>query len=240
MKKLLIATALVALTTGLAAAQDVVRLGTEGAYPPFNFINDAGEVAGFERDVGDELCKRAALTCEWVTNEWDSIIPNLQSGNYDVIIAGMSITDERDEVIDFSQNYFPPAASAYVATTADADLKGTVSAQISTIQAGYVAESGATVLEFATPDETIAAVRNGEAAAVFADKDFLAPIVAESNGELMFVGEEVQLGGGVGLGLRESDTELKAKLDAAIQSMKDDGSLNALIAKHFGPETKTF
>jgi polar amino acid transport system substrate-binding protein len=240
MQKLLIATALVALTTGFAAAQDVVRLGTEGAYPPFNFINDAGEVAGFEREVGDELCKRAALTCEWVTNEWDSIIPNLQSGNYDVIIAGMSITDERDEVIDFSQNYFPPAASAYVATSADADLKGAVSAQISTIQAGYVAESGATLMEFATPDETIAAVRNGEAAAVFADKDFLAPIVAESNGELMFVGEEVQLGGGVGLGLRESDTELKGKLDAAIQSMKDDGSLNALIAKHFGPEAKTF
>ena len=240
MKKLIIATALVALSTGLATAQDVVRLGTEGAYPPFNFINDAGEIAGFERDVGDELCKRAALTCEWVTNEWDSIIPNLQSGNYDVIIAGMSITDERDEVIDFSQNYFPPAASAYVALSADADLKGTVSAQISTIQAGYVAESGATVLEFATPDETVAAVRNGEAEAVFADKDFLAPIVAESNGELMFVGEEVQLGGGVGLGLRESDTELKAKFDAAIQSMKDDGTINALIEKHFGPETAKF
>jgi polar amino acid transport system substrate-binding protein len=239
MKKLLLATALIAVS-GAAFAQDVVRLGTEGAYPPFNFINDAGEVAGFERDVGDELCKRAELTCEWVTNEWDSIIPNLQTGNYDVIIAGMSITDERDEVIDFSQNYFPPAASAYVGLTADADIMGTVSAQVSTIQAGYVAESGATVLEFATPDETVAAVRNGEAAAVFADKDFLAPIVAESNGELTFVGEEVQLGGGVGLGLRESDTELKEKLNAAIQSMKDDGSLNALIEKHFGPETAKF
>ncbi len=239
MKKLLIATALVAVS-GAAFAQDVVRLGTEGAYPPFNFINDAGEVAGFEREVGDELCKRAALTCEWVTNEWDSIIPNLQSGNYDVIIAGMSITDERDEVIDFSQYYFPPAASAYVGLTADADIKGTVSAQVSTIQAGYVAESGATLLEFATPDESIAAVRNGEAVAVFADKDFLAPIVAESNGELTFVGEEVQLGGGVGLGLRESDAELKEKFNAAIQSMKDDGSLNALIEKHFGPETAKF
>jgi polar amino acid transport system substrate-binding protein len=239
MKKLLLATALIAVS-GAAFAQDVVRLGTEGAYPPFNFINDAGEIAGFERDVGDELCARAGLTCEWVTNEWDSIIPNLQSGNYDVIIAGMSITDERDEVIDFSQNYFPPAGSAYVALTADADIKGVVSAQVSTIQAGYVAESGATLLEFATPDETIAAVRNGEASAVFADKDFLAPIVAESNGELTFVGEEVQLGGGVGLGLRESDTELKEKLNAAIQSMKDDGSLNALIEKHFGPETAKF
>jgi polar amino acid transport system substrate-binding protein len=239
MKRLLLATALIAVS-GAAFAQDVVRLSTEGAYPPFNFINDAGEVAGFERDVGDELCKRAALTCEWVTNEWDSIIPNLQSGNYDVIIAGMSITDERDEVIDFTQSYFPPAASAYVALSADADLKGTVAAQVSTIQAGYVAESGATLVEFATPDETIAAVRNGEAVAVFADKDFLTPIVAESNGELMFVGEPVQVGGGIGLGVRESDTELKEKLNAAIQSMKDDGSLNALIEKHFGPETAKF
>ena len=92
-----------------------MRLGTEGAYPPYNFINDAGEVAGFEREFGDELCKRAGLTCEWVVNEWDSIIPNLQSGNYDVIIAGMSITDEREEVIDFSQGYLPPASSAYLA-----------------------------------------------------------------------------------------------------------------------------
>ena len=240
MKKLMLATALLALTAGIATAQ-TVRLGTEGAYPPFNFINDAGEVAGFEREVGDELCKRAALTCEWVTNEWDSIIPNLQSGNYDVIIAGMSITPEREEVIDFTQNYFPPAASAYVAATADVDVKtGVVAAQVSTIQAGYVAESGATVLEFATPDESIAAVKNGEAVAVFADKDFLAPIVAESGGALMFVGEPVQLGDGVGLGLRSSDIELKEKLNAAIQSMKDDGSLNKLIEKNFSPETAKF
>ncbi len=240
MKKLVLAAALVALSGGVAAAQ-TVRLGTEGAYPPFNFIDDSGEVAGFEREVGDELCKRAELTCEWVTNEWDSIIPNLQSGNYDVIIAGMSITEERDEVIDFSQPYYPPAASVYVGLSADADIKaGVVSAQVSTIQSGYVAESGAQLLEFATPDETVAAVRNGEAAAVFADRDFLAPIVAESNGELVYVGEPVALGGGVGLGIRESDAELKGKLDAAITAMKEDGSLNALIEKHFGAEGLKF
>jgi polar amino acid transport system substrate-binding protein len=121
MKNLLIAATLLA-ASGPAFAQDVVRLGTEGAYPPYNFINDAGEVAGFEREFGDELCKRASLTCEWVTNEWDSIIPNLQSGNYDVIIAGMSITDEREEVIDFSAGYLPPASSAYLTLSADADL----------------------------------------------------------------------------------------------------------------------
>ena len=81
----------------VSAAGHSVRMGTEGAYPPYNFINDAGEVDGFEREVGDEACKRAALECTWVTNEWDSIIPNLVSGNYDAIIAGMSVTDERME-----------------------------------------------------------------------------------------------------------------------------------------------
>jgi polar amino acid transport system substrate-binding protein len=180
------------LSAGVAMAQDTVRLGTKGAYPPINFINDAGAVAGFERAVGDELCKRAGVTCEWVTDEWDSIVPNLRSGNEDVIIAGMSITDEREEVIDFSQTYSPPAASAFVAATPDADVAaGVVSAQVSTIRAAHVADTGATLLEFATPEQTIAAVKTGAAAAVFADKDDLHPFVEGSRGALMFVGEDI-------------------------------------------------
>ncbi|WIV49938.1 transporter substrate-binding domain-containing protein [Marivivens sp. LCG002] len=231
MKKLILTTALVALSAGAAFAEShsVVRLGTEGAYPPYNFLNDKGEVDGFERVLGDELCARAELTCEWVTNDWDSIIPNLVSGNYDVIIAGMSITEERDQVIDFSDPYTQPDPSAFVAMSDGVDLAGgVIAAQSGTIQAAYVAASGATLLEFATPEESVAAVKNGEADAVLADKAYLLPI-ADEDAELSIVGEDVLIGGGVGLGLRESDGELKAKFDAAIQSMKADGSLNKLI-----------
>ncbi|MGB0504933.1 MAG: transporter substrate-binding domain-containing protein [Pikeienuella sp.] len=218
------------------AGSHAVRMGTEGAYPPYNFINDAGEVDGFEREVGDEICKRAGLACTWVTNDWDSIIPNLVSGNYDTIIAGMSITAERDEVIDFSSEYFPPDPSTFVALAgADASVttSGVVAAQSNTIQAGYIAQSGATLVEFATPDDTVAAVKNGEADAVLADDAFLADVVAASNGELAFVGEPVSIGGGIGVGVRESDGELKAKLNDAIASMKADGTLSAMIAKWF-------
>ena len=240
MKKIIMSVAILAMSSSFALA-DTIRMGTEGAYPPYNFINDAGEVDGFERELGDELCKRAELTCEWVTNEWDSIIPNLVSGNYDTIIAGMSITDERDEVIDFTQNYTPPSPSTYVAASADVDVTtGIIAAQTSTIQSGHVASSGATLVEFATPDETLAAVKNGEADAVLADVDFLRPVAEESNGELVIVGEPVFLGGGVGLGVRESDNELRDKFDAAIQSMKDDGTLNTMITKWFGADAYTF
>ncbi|MGB0799570.1 MAG: transporter substrate-binding domain-containing protein [Planktomarina sp.] len=230
MKKLILTTAVLALTAGASFAE-TIRMGTEGAYPPYNFINDAGEVDGFERELGDELCARAELTCEWVTNEWDSIIPNLVSGNYDTIIAGMSITAERDEVIDFTQGYTQPDPSSYLAMSMDVDLAGgVIAAQANTIQASFVANTGATLVEFATPEETVAAVKSGEADAVLADNSFLAPI-AEGDADLMLLKQKELIGGGVGMGLRESDGELRAKFDAAIASMKEDGSLNTLIAK---------
>ncbi len=233
--KLMASIALVALTTTSVAAADTVRMGTEGAYAPYNFINDKGEVDGYEIELGNELCKRAELECKWVTNDWDSIIPNLVSGNYDTIMAGMSITAERDEVIDFTSEYFPADPSSYVALAgADASAtKGTVAAQTATIQAAFIAASDATVVEFATMEDTIAAVRNGEADSVLADHAALKDIVDASGGALAFVGDGVSIGGGVGMGVRESDGELKAKFEAAIAAMKADGSLNAMIAKWF-------
>lgn len=241
MKKIILSI-FVLIMINFPASADTIRMGTEGAYPPFNFINDDGEIDGFEKDLGDELCKRASLTCEWVINDWDSIIPNLVSGNYDTIIAGMSITSERDEVIDFTQEYIPADPSAYIALSSGnkAAYIGIVAAQTGTIQASYVASSGATLVEFATPDETIAAVRNGEADAVMADKAFLAPIVSDSNGELIFVGTDVSVGGGVGMGLRESDSSLKDTMNEAIDAMKADGSLNLLLKKWFGEDSSIF
>ena len=231
MNKILVASLALVATAGVASAQ-TVRLGTEGAYPPFNFLDENKEVTGFEREVGDRLCEIAGLTCEWVINDWDSIIPNLIAGNYDAIIAGMSITAERDEVIDFTAEYYPPSPSLYMAL-AGGSADGVIAAQTNTIQAGYVANEGGDLIEFSTPDETIAAVRSGEADAVLADGDYLTPIVSESGGELAIVGEPVYIGGGVGMGLREDDDDLEAAFNAAIETMKSDGSLNALIIKWF-------
>jgi len=243
MKKLVLTLAALAIGAGSAVAQDVVRMGSEGAYPPYNFINDDNELDGLERELGDELCERAGLTCEWVINDWDTIIPNLVAGNYDTIMAGMSITEARQEVIAFTDNYMLPDPSGYVAladTDASVIESGIVTTQSNTIQAAHVAETGATLVEFPTPDETIAAVRSGEADAVLADSGFLQPIVEESGGELVFIGDPILIGSGIGMGVRQTDDELRETFNAVIAEMKEDGSLNELIKKWFGEDHPVF
>ena len=221
---------------------DVVRMGTEGAYPPYNFINDEGEVDGFERELGDELCLRADLECVWVTNEWDSIIPNLLEDKYDTIIAGMSITDERDELIDFTQRYIPPTPSVYMALAGAGDeaVSGTVGAQVATVHAGYLSESDATFVEYDLAEELVEAVLTGEVDAVLVDREFARDSIAENGDRLAVVGPDVMLDTGIGIGVRETDGSLKDKLDRAIDSMKEDGTLNDLIRQWFDEDAETF
>ena len=237
--------AFVALVALLASCggSDTVRMGTEGAYEPYNFINDQGEVDGFERELGDELCRRADLDCEWVTNAWDTIIPNLVDGKYDTILAGMSITEKRDEVIDFTQPYIPPIPSVYLAAAGAGDgaVDGKIAAQVATIHTDYLSDSGATFVEYELAEELIVAVLNGEADAALVDREFAHESIAERwGGRLIVVGPDVTLDSGIGIGIREDDADLKEKLDEAIASMKADGSLNTLIRKWFDADADTF
>lgn len=242
MKHILLAAAFAAAMTGGAAAE-TVRLGTEGAYAPWNFVNDAGEIDGFEIELGNTICERAGLECEWVVNDWDSIIPNLLAGNYDAIMAGMSITDERLETIDFSDNYYPPDPSKFAAAAGnsidfDAMSGLKIGVQGATIQAAYAEANFSadnTIVAFETADDSIANLAAGDVDVVLADGGYLDPIVTESGGAIVFAGPDVMIGGGVGAGLRKEDDELQAKIDAAIGEMKADGSLNELIVKWFDP-----
>ena len=104
----LLALSLLSLTT-IANAKSI-RIGTEGAYPPWNNLNSAGDLEGAEIDFGNEACTRMGVECEWVTQDWDGIIPALLNGKYDIIIAGMSITEERKQKVNFTNGYMTDGA----------------------------------------------------------------------------------------------------------------------------------
>jgi len=172
MKKFVAALAVgaaVALAFGGAEAKDwkKVRIASEGAYAPWNATDPSGKLIGFEIDLGKELCKKANVECEFVAQDWDGMIPALQQGKYDAIMAAMSITDERLKVIDFAgpygsepSSFIAPKNSAFGKMAPEKDitdltkdtpeskkkleqlaetLKGkTVGVQTSTIQANFM------------------------------------------------------------------------------------------------------
>src|SRR5215213_1058205 len=90
---------------GASAQAKTVKIATEGAYAPWNFTGAGGKLDGFEIDLANDLCGRMKVKCEIVAQDWDGIIPALNAKKYDVIMAGMTITDKRKEVIEFSVPY---------------------------------------------------------------------------------------------------------------------------------------
>lgn len=241
-KKWLLAITLgTALVSGQVFAEDKFRVGTEGAYAPYNYVNDEGKLAGFEVDLGNEICKRTKMTCEFIQNKWDSIIPNLLAGNYDAIMAGMSITDERKKSITFSDEYKPVDPSLYLVkkgTQLDFDkLEGkSVGIQGATIQDAFAKEKwGAknTLKSYEKADQSLADVMAGTVDVVLADGEFVRTAVAGSNGELEVVGPKEMIGGGIGIGMRPDDTKLHEKVNAALAEIKKDGTLETLTKKYF-------
>jgi octopine/nopaline transport system substrate-binding protein len=93
---------------------DKIKIGTEGAYPPWNSKDASGALIGFEVELAHSLCRYIGRQCEVVEQDWDGMIPALQMRKFDAIMAGMSITDERKKVITFSQGYADEVASLAV------------------------------------------------------------------------------------------------------------------------------
>ena len=141
MKRVLLALAALVLVSGNALAEKV-RIGTEGAYPPFNMIDKNGKPAGFDVDIANALCEKMGAECTFVTQDWDGIIPGLLARKYDAIVASMSITEERKKAVDFTDRYYSNSLRFITKKGAGIDpnnLEGkSIGAQRATISANYV------------------------------------------------------------------------------------------------------
>ena len=105
---------LITLFLSISANADKIKIGTEGAYPPWNSKDASGNLIGFEVDLAKELCAIMKHECTIVEQDWDGMIPALVMRKFDAIMAGMSITDERMKTINFSQGYADEVASLAV------------------------------------------------------------------------------------------------------------------------------
>lgn len=251
--RLVAAAATIAVAVGLGTApasadEKVVRIGTEGAYPPFNEVDADGNLKGFDIDIAKALCEKMEVKCEFVAQDWDGIIPALQAKKYDAIVASMSITEERKKQVDFSEKYyntptqFIAAKGTDVGEATPADLKGkTLGAQSSTIQADMLEKvyTDSTIKLYGTVDELYADLSAGRVDGALVDKLVSAEwLKTEAGAGYEFVGPPMYepkeiLGEGVGIAVRKGDDELRLALNKAIQAILADGTYEKINAKYF-------
>lgn len=242
------AAALLVLGAGVAAAQETLRLGTEGAYPPFNFIDSSGQVTGFDVDIGLALCEKMGVKCEIVAQDWDGIIPGLLAKKYDFIIASMFITDERKKQVSFTDPYYlaamthaAPKDSGITEFTDEAMAGKVIGAQSGTTQANFVEQvyPSADIRLYPTQDEVNLDLASGRLDLQVGDMLPLLEWVntTEDGTCCELIGEPITdpkfVGEGVGIAVRQEDNELREKLNAALKEIREDGTYKAINDKYF-------
>lgn len=229
------------LSTTVSAA-DPIRIGTEGAYPPFNFVDNNGELQGFDIDIAKALCENMGAQCTFVKQDWDGIIPALLGQKFDAIVASMSITPERQEAVDFTDKYytnklqfigktgmaFDPSAEA---------LKGkAIGAQRATISGDWLEKNrpDADVKLYDTQENAYLDLASGRLEGVLADALVNYEWLQSDAGKgYEFKGEPVFDGDLIGIAVRKGDDSLREKMNAALKAIVADGTYAKINAKYF-------
>ncbi|MCR9135066.1 MAG: ABC transporter substrate-binding protein [Alphaproteobacteria bacterium] len=251
-KTLTLAATALALTLAVGTAQadnhiKTIKIGTEGAYPPFNNLTSDGQLVGFDIDIANALCEEMKVKCEFVTNDWDGIIPSLLSGKFDAIIASMSITDERKEKVDFTEKYYntPPAIAvpkdSDIADATEAGLDGRIiGAQGSTTHSNYAEEKFTTadVRLYPTPDEYKLDIVSGRVDGVIDDVIVLSEWLKTDDGACCKIlttltPDPVINGLGAGIAIRKGEDELREMFNKAITAIRENGKYKEINDKYF-------
>ncbi|MBD8553570.1 ABC transporter substrate-binding protein [Rhizobium sp. CFBP 8762] len=247
MRTLLSVTLAALLSASAVFAQDgkTIRIATEGAYPPFNFMAADGTLQGLDVDIAKALCAEMKANCAIVAQDWDGMIPALTAGKFDAIIASMSITEERKQKIDFTNRYYKtPLAIAVLKEggptgTAVAELEGkTIGAQAATIQANTAEDiygkAGVEVKLYPTQEEAAADLENGRIDALMSDKFVITDWLNTTGKDCCkLLGDVAGTDTDVGIGLRKGDNVLKERFNTAIEAIVKNGTYKTIVAKYF-------
>ena len=242
-----LAVAAIAAIAGTAEAAEKVKIGTEGAYPPFNWIDSDGNLQGFDVDIAKALCEEAKFECEFVVQDWDGMIPGLEAKKYDAIIASMSITEERKQKVDFTGKYYNTPAKFIAAKGAGIDispegLQGkTVGVQRATIHENFIRDKfpGAEVKAYGTQDEANADLVAGRVDLVMADAVALDEgfLKTPEGAGFEFVGpnydDPAYHGEGAGIAIRKGEDALRQAFDDAIKAIRASGKYDEIQKKYF-------
>ncbi|MCS4260031.1 amino acid ABC transporter substrate-binding protein (PAAT family) [Pseudomonas protegens] len=234
-----------ALVIAASTAQaETLKIATEGAYPPFNYVDSNNQLHGFDVDIANALCERMKVECQIVAQDWEGIIPALLAKKYDAVVASMIATDERKKKIAFSNHYYRTPLSVAVPkdsdiTDAQTNFKGrTVGGQASSTQAIYAEDhygpAGADVKFYPTLDEANSDLAAGRVDGVIADK-FPLLAWAESTGKdcCKIIGDVNGTTADASIAVRKEDNALRERLNKALDEIVADGTYKKISSRYF-------
>lgn len=242
MKSLALAALAAAVFSTSAMAADKIRIGTEGAYPPFNMVDSNGDLQGFDVDIAKALCASMKAECTFVKQDWDGIIPALTKGKFDAIVASMSITEERKQAVDFTDRYYTNklqfiAKKDKKIDLSAAGLKGKViGAQRATISGDWLEKNraDAEIKLYDTQENAYLDLASGRLDAVLGDAlvnyEWLK---SDAGKDFEFKGDPVFDGDLIGIAVRKGEDDLRMKLNKAIAAIVADGTYAKINAKYF-------
>lgn len=232
-------------TTAGAKEWKEIRIATEGAYPPFNFVDADGTLKGFDVEIAEALCEEMKAKCTLVANDWDGMIPGLQAGKFDAVIASMSITEDRLKQIDFTNKYYStPLAIAVPKDSPITEMKienfdgKTIGAQGGTTQSIYaedvLAKAGADVKLYVSNDEANADLATGRLDAMISDKFPVVEWLKTDEGSCCRILEDVPgTQTETGIALKKGNEDLKEQFNVAIEGIRKNGTYDKIMQKYF-------
>jgi ABC-type amino acid transport substrate-binding protein len=225
-----------AITGLVLAASEPVAVGTDAPFPAYTFVDEAGVITGFERDLMDEVCARAALTCSWEITNFEELIPGVMSGRFDVILGGMAVTEDRRRLVDFTEPYHLTDPEEWYIGRPGAQQP---SAALTAVQSGTVHEThlrdlGYRFVSYPTEPEVLAALVDGTADLALGPFQTRSDIeaVMGANG-LEFLYSDMLPDDGVAMAVCQGNTDLLDSLNTALNAMRADGTIDALEDRWF-------
>lgn len=226
-----------------ATEGNVLRIGTEGAYAPFNYTNADGTLGGFDIEIANAICADMQVTCEIVAQDWDGIIPGLKAGKYDAIVAAMSVTPERAQQVAFTDPYFSNALVflAKKDSTFDpakvTDINAhSIAAQRSTISSQWLENTypKADMKLYDTLSNAFLDLGAGRVDAMISDKlPAIEWLSSTSGNNYVLKGAEIDINDNFAIAVRPNDEALQAKINTSLSNIKANGTYDKINQKYF-------
>jgi len=220
----------------------VIRIAMSGAYPPFNFVNDQNEVVGFDPSIGIEIARRMGLEAEIVTTNWDGIIGGLLANKYDAIVGSMTITEERDEVVDFVGPYYTTKRAIFTKpgsefTSIDQLGDAEVGVTLGETHEEWARERGWKVRTYKGLPELLLELENGRVDVIVNDSIAAILAMGEKGQEFETIEFETEEFG-AGIAIREGNPALAAEMQAALDEMMEDGTYTEIAMEWIGADIR--